>query len=301
MAKVTAFTAFDMTALNLNYIYQSAVDFSFQDNSYLPLNSVTYEDALAVIYDGGAEAVVWLGTGMSVDPVSGQVMAGTIQAIFDVGYPSTSPYYLLEGISLSAVALYNASLTVSTSDDFVLLGKALGGADTFVLSPENDRAFGYAGNDTMNGGLGNDYLRGDAGSDRLNGQGGADTLVGGLGTDFLNGGLGKDMLYGGVDTVRDVFIFGSKADSAVGTARDVIFNFTKGTDDINLHGIDANTAVGGNQDFTWSGTTAKAHGVWYSVSGSDLILKVDVNGDTTADFSILIKGVPGLTSGDVIL
>lgn len=152
------------------------------------------------------------------------------------------------------------------------------------------------------GGSGADSLSGDAGANALIGNGGADTLRGGAGADTLTGGAGRDLLYGGGGADQDVFVFSAITESAVGTAtRDLVYNFVSGQDDLDLRGIDANSATAGDQAFTFNGKTAKAHAIWFVVSGTDVIVRGDVNGNTTADFEILLSGVSTLGAGDFLL
>lgn len=62
--------------------------------------------------------------------------------------------------------------------------------------------------------------------------------------------------------------------------------------------IDA-TAGGPDDAFVFGGTTATAHGVWYSVSGGDATVYVDTDGITsTAELSFTLTGVTTLTQGD---
>ena len=104
-----------------------------------------------------------------------------------------------------------------------------------------------------------------------------------------------------MDGDRDVFVFNSIGDSAVGAGRDVVQNFTSGVDDIDLRGIDANGALAGDQAFAFHGTTAAAHSVWFTVSGGDAVLNGDVNGDGVADFQIGLTGLTSLVAGDFLL
>lgn len=165
-------------------------------------------------------------------------------------------------------------------------------------------------------GTGTDILRGienvtgDAGADRLTGSalanvlsggGGADTLNGGAGADSLLGGTGRDVMSGGADRDRDVFVFNSIADSAVGSQRDVVQSFLSGIDDIDLRGIDANGGMAGDQSFAFAGSTAAAHAVWVTAAGADLILSGDVTGDARADFQIGLTGVAALIAADLLL
>ncbi|WP_319412518.1 VWA domain-containing protein [uncultured Cohaesibacter sp.] len=161
---------------------------------------------------------------------------------------------------------------------------------------------GLNGHDTMSGFKGNDTLIGGNGNDRLNGNVGNDVLQGNLGADVMNGGTGMDRMYAGIDKARDVFDFNAISESRVGAAvRDKIFQFDSGEDKVDLAGIDANNSVGGNQAFSFNGHVAKAYSVWWVDTGSDIVLRGDVNGNLTADFEIQINNINGLNAGDVIL
>jgi Peptidase M10 serralysin C terminal len=128
-------------------------------------------------------------------------------------------------------------------------------------------------------------------------------LCGEVGSDRLAGATGRDLLYdGAADGVTHVFVYGATTDSSNGaTTRDVIYDFVSGVDDIELVGLDANTALAGDQAFTWSTTTATANAVWYAVSGADILLRGDVNGDAIYDFEIQIAGIASIAVGDVLL
>lgn len=166
------------------------------------------------------------------------------------------------------------------------------GADRIFGENQNDRLLGQGGRDGLAGGAGADVLSGGAGNDSLDGGTGADRLIGGAGRDALRGG---DM------HTRDVFVFQKTGDSKVGKAHDTIHDFLTGVDDIHLAAIDANSAKGGDQAFGFSGTTAKAHAVWTVDKGGDLLLRGDVNGDTRADFEILVADTDSLSFRDFIL
>ncbi|MFO0467122.1 MAG: M10 family metallopeptidase C-terminal domain-containing protein, partial [bacterium] len=99
----------------------------------------------------------------------------------------------------------------------------------------------------------------------------------------------------------DLFRFTALADSAVGTNRDVITDFTRGEGDrIDLSWIDANTRFAGDQAFAFIGTASftRVAGQLRFASG---VLQADVNGDARADMEIAIQGVSTLLVADFIL
>lgn len=136
---------------------------------------------------------------------------------------------------------------------------------------------------------------------QLAGNAGDNLVVGGDGADILSGGLGKDRLFGGSDLVGDRFVFAAVGDSSLATGRDLIFQFQSGRDLIDLSGIDADLGLAGDQAFASLAVTALAHALWTMVSGANLVLRGDVNGDLVADFELMCMGVGGLAAGDLIL
>ena len=156
----------------------------------------------------------------------------------------------------------------------------------------NDTLYGMNGNDKLYGGNNNDKLYGDAGNDLLKGDKGADTL---------EGGSGKDKLYAGVDTDTDTFVFKNISDSIKGSKKDLIYNFDSGEDLIDLSFIDADTSTNGNQEFEFSNTKATANSIWIKDTGSHLLVRADVTGDTSHDFEIQINNIDDIYVDDFIL
>ncbi|SEN35837.1 Ca2+-binding protein, RTX toxin-related [Paracoccus alcaliphilus] len=217
----------------------------------------------------------------------------------------------------------NDTLMGGNGDDLLNGGagrdRLTGGAgnDTLQGGGDNDTLLGGGGNDTLRGGAGNDLLRGNAGNDRLFGDAGNDTLeggagndrlVGGAGADLLRGGAGNDILIGGAGADRlhggagrDTFVFQNFNDSRTGASnRDVILDFTRGQDRLDLSALDANTRLAGNQDFSFNGTQAAAHSVWFVQQGNNVILRGDHNGDGSHDFEIQLNSIARLTVDDFI-
>lgn len=202
------------------------------------------------------------------------------------------------GIDSAQYSTAAAGVRVDFLNTAVNTGEAIG--DSFI-SIEN-----------LIGSLFNDGLRGDDlansisgldGNDTILGRGGNDTIYGGNGLDRIASGLGRDLIYAGVgDGVRDVIVFVSTGETPVGSPnRDVVFDFVSGTDDFDLTGIDANTAVANDQAFTFAGLVAQANSIWYSVVGSNVLVSGDTNGNTTADFEILVANIGVLGAGDFLL
>ncbi|HEY5722485.1 MAG TPA: calcium-binding protein [Allosphingosinicella sp.] len=146
-----------------------------------------------------------------------------------------------------------------------------------------------------------DSLSGLDGNDTLRGQGGDDALDGGNGDDLLIGGSGADTMTGGADA--DNFRIGYY-ETGTGSAADRITDFEQGTDLIDISGWDANTGVGGDQAFSFVGSAAfsgTAGELRADVSGGDTVIEGDINGDSVADFQILLTGNIAIVSSDFTL
>jgi serralysin len=188
--------------------------------------------------------------------------------------------------------------------DWVVVGSATAATVNLFLTSAQNTGYGLdtiRNIENVQGNSGNDRLTGNAGANMLSGGAGADTLSGGEGADTIEGGRGSDVMYGGVDAARDVFVFRSTAESAVGRARDVIHDFVSGTDVIDLRAIDANTALSGDQAFVFGGAAALANGVWAVETGSDLLVRADVNGDRIPDFEVRLAGISSVSVADFLL
>jgi serralysin len=171
------------------------------------------------------------------------------------------------------------------------------GADTIDLSGITLTGVaaiqGKAGNDTVLGSASDDVIRGQEGDDQLNGNGGADTIRGGVGLDTLTGGTGADK-----------FVFGVNETGKTNALADTITDFLAMEGDrIDLSSIDA-IGGGGNDAFTFIGSAAFSHvagELRYSVVGSDVYVRGDMNGDGVADLVIHLLGVGSVAAADFML
>ncbi len=207
------------------------------------------------------------------------------------------------GIDRLAGGTGNDHFIVTTGDVVVELANQ--GTDTveatigsFVLGANledlvlSGTATGGTGNTLGNTIIGNDL------ANLLNGAAGNDTIGGGDGVDTLIGGIGQDNLAGG--GANDRFRFTTLADSTV-AAPDVVLDFNQVTefDRIELTLIDANPNLAGNQAFIYRGAafTGAAGDLRVVTIGVDLYsAEGDVNGDSTADFAIVIQSASAPTS-----
>jgi Ca2+-binding RTX toxin-like protein len=160
---------------------------------------------------------------------------------------------------------------------------------------------GSGANNIMISQGGNDSLSGLSGADQLYGNAGDDILDGGTGEDTLIGGPGADLLTGGYD--GDIFRF-SDGDTGLGAGADRITDFVQIVERIDLTGIDADSATAGDQAFSFIGTAAfsgTAGELRYAFDGVDTWVQGDVNGDSVADFEIVLSGQFPMVAGDFFL
>ncbi|GHC48311.1 calcium-binding protein [Neogemmobacter tilapiae] len=145
----------------------------------------------------------------------------------------------------------------------------------------DDRVTGNGANNRIDGYDGNDSLYGAGGSDHLIGGAGRDWLYGGAQNDRLVGGHGADHLFGGAGA--DVFAFVSGSDAGSGAARDVIHDYQKGQDAIIIDMFSGAMVLIGNTAFSGA-----AYEVRYFRAGQDMKVQIDIDGDATADFEVLV-------------
>jgi Ca2+-binding RTX toxin-like protein len=203
----------------------------------------------------------------------------------------------------------NGAANVDTADYSAYtanLSVALNGATTVVVTGSGTTA---ASSDTLQnienfiGGDGNDSISGNTGVNNLQGGSGNDTLTGGNGADVLTGGAGADR-----------FVL-TAAGQSTAVSRDVITDFTQGTDRIDLSGIDANFSIASlltDQAFNVllspqpGGAAAAFTGVqqlryFYDVTNNLTILEGNANNNTAADFQIALVGQHSLQLTDFVL
>ncbi|MBW9066124.1 calcium-binding protein [Rhizobium herbae] len=194
------------------------------------------------------------------------------------------------GYDLAYYANATKGVTASLVNSSINTNDAKG--DTYV-SIENLEGSDYA--DNLYGNSEWNRLWGLDGNDIINGAAGGDMIFGGAGADDLTGGAGKD-----------VFAFSDVSDSTVSASgRDTIFDFSgAGGDKIELDEIDANIGLSGDQAFHFIGTAAfsgKAGELRYDKMASDTYIYADLDGDSTADFSIHLDDLVNLSKGSFFL
>lgn len=154
---------------------------------------------------------------------------------------------------------------------------------------------------TQNGGANSDYIVGLTTSEHLNGNGGNDTIFGGAGNDSIIGGSGSDFLFGGGGS--DSFNFRSASQSSPGN-RDIIGDFSAGSDKIDLSAIDGKAGIAGNQSLAYIGTSSFHH-VKGELRMSAGVVQGDTNGDGVADFELVVSDgsalIASLTASSFVL
>ena len=128
------------------------------------------------------------------------------------------------------------------------------------------------------------------GADRIIGDNTKDLLVGLGGKDKLFGAGGADVLIGGKGANR--YRYTDITDSAVGKdSQDSIYGFNK-KDKINLRGLNAELNFIGADKFSGAAGDLRFH---------NETLKLDLDGDGSADFAISLPGTDELKASNLIL
>jgi Ca2+-binding RTX toxin-like protein len=156
------------------------------------------------------------------------------------------------------------------------------------------------------GGIAEDTLRnienitGGSGADIVTGSTLANVLSGGAGIDTLTGGGGADTLTGGTGVDRFLFTAASLGTAISSTVTITDFDRAAG-EVLNLTAIDANTILAGTNPFAFIGTAAfsgTAGQLRFTSQPGQTLIQGDVNGDKTADLTILLPGVTSTVAAD---
>ena len=162
-------------------------------------------------------------------------------------------------------------------------GDTLRDIENLIGSARQDHLVGNSAANMLDGGNADDILSGLSGNDILSGGNGEDNILGGSGNDLISGDRHQDRLTGGDG--EDIFAFLNILDSGpANTERDNITDFTQGQDLIDL------TALG---DLFFGGTAFSGSAgeiIYYHVAGGTrTVVEIDTDGDTVADFGILLS------------
>ena len=156
----------------------------------------------------------------------------------------------------------------------------------------------------------NGYIVGTAATN-LGGSAVSNVLVGNLAANSIYGLGGRDVMRGEGGADNFVYIYNTDTGKTAAT-RDVIQDFTTGTDKINLASMDANGALVDNGTFVFlatagtafTGVAGQLHYVWEDLAGTandKTLIEGDFNGDSIADFQIELTGLKSLLATDFVL
>jgi Ca2+-binding RTX toxin-like protein len=165
---------------------------------------------------------------------------------------------------------------------------AAGSAVEHLRADAGSQGLVLSGNELANS------IHGGAGGDTLNGMDGNDTLRGNDGADTLSGGLGRDILFGGAGA--DTFVFRSAAEAGNGALRDQIKDFEDGADLIDLSEFGVAFDFIGNAGFGGNAGELRAYN-----TGNNTYVAGDLDGNSIADFQIVLVGLHTLTETDFVL
>jgi hypothetical protein len=98
----------------------------------------------------------------------------------------------------------------------------------------------------------------------------------------------------------DVYDFNNITDSNLANP-DLIPEFDLGIDKLDFSQIDANISLAGDQAFAFTGTTASANSVWYTVSENYITVYANDGAGTSADMAIKLAGIQSINTSDLIL
>lgn len=277
----------------------------FQVNTY---TSASQNNPVVTSMADGGFIVTWQSTGQD---------AGTT-GIYGQRYDSNGAV-IGDEFQINTDSTYNQSspdITTLENGGFVVTWEAddQDGADFGIFAQQfKAQLFGTADNDTVVDTVGANWLNGQGGRDVLKGKGGADTIFGGggkdklygdKGNDTLKGGGGADKLFGGAGKDKmfggagaDTFVFKAASDSKNNSKADVIKDFESGVDHINLAAILTGATFIGSAGFAGAGP-AEVRAV---SSATETIVRIDVDGNGSADMKIILDGVTSVTVDDFIL
>jgi Ca2+-binding RTX toxin-like protein len=187
------------------------------------------------------------------------------------------------------LALFGGTDTVQTTLAAYSINVGLNALSLENLTYTGTGSFNGTGNglaNTLRGGALADTLSAGGGNDEIFGNGGADTMTGAGGTDDYN-----------YLAITDTGVLAG--------LRDIITDFTRGTDNLDFSAIDANVDGGtANDTFAFIGTAAfSAPGqVRYEVQAGALVVQGNVGGvnGNVVDFAVQLSGTAPITAADLI-
>jgi Ca2+-binding RTX toxin-like protein len=226
----------------------------------------------------------------SIEAVRGTQFADTYDA---TGFSSSSTNAGSQGTFNQFEGAGGDDTIAGNGNTQIFFGTA---SDGVTVDMAAGTAYGTAPDDSAN--VGTDHFTGVS---QVRGSAYADTFLGDANNTAFQGDGGNDTITGGLG--NDTFVFGALTDSTV-SASDTITDFVHGQDKINLTAIDSDPSVALDQAFGFGGNNNNvvAHSVTWFETGGNTIVQGDVNGDTNADFQIILTGInKGLATSDFLL
>jgi Ca2+-binding RTX toxin-like protein len=224
----------------------------------------------------------------------------------------------IDALDYSGVTVDSAATAGITVDLRLTTAQNTGaaGIDT-IVNIEN--VIGSSSHDTINGSEIANVLRGGAGNDILMGNGGDDVLNADAGNDLIDGGAGNDIIHAGgssqnlfeTDLLRgglgaDRFVFDNPfASPAFGGDQVQDFSTLEG-DKIDIRGV---LALGTPVTFTTGVVLTGVAGevlirqtfTEFGTTGVNQLIRIDINGDGTADLGFQVASNVLLTANDFIV
>jgi Ca2+-binding RTX toxin-like protein len=232
---------------------------------------------------GAGTVVAFLGTRNAVLGGDIEIVVGTAFADLLKGGAAASTLFgdlgddILDGGSAATTLIGGAGNdTYFVSSASHVVDEAVSGTDVVIASVSY----------TLGAGVENLTLAGGAGSIDGTGNAAANVIVGNEGDNRLAGRGGNDTLTGGAG--NDIFVIG------IGDGRDLITDFTAGTDRLDLAGVGQLRFLG------TSAFDGQAGGLRYAYNGTLGLttVQVDTNGDNSADVFIDLVGNKTLTTAE---
>ncbi|MAP95644.1 MAG: hypothetical protein CMK07_11900 [Ponticaulis sp.] len=281
----------------LGYVEESG-DYAGDDDSFVNTGEV-----FGSVFMGGGDDVFAGETGRASGPIHGGagddvIRSGLLNDIL-VGGEGADELWGGAGSDMASYEDSAEGVRVSLKAGRGWFGDAQGDTlheiENLYGSARQDTLIGNEVNNTFFGGNADDILNGLGGNDQLFGDNGDDNIMGGEGDDFIAGGRHRDRLTGGDG--EDVFFYLDILDSKPSNLeRDNITDFTPGEDKIDLSQL-------GDLNFGGSAFTGTAGEIihYHVAGGTRTVVEIDVDGDSVADFGILLSNAAhAMTAADFL-
>jgi hypothetical protein len=169
MSRVTSDVQVDMTQPDF-YAF-AAGQYKFNYIHDITVAGIVYQDVLEIlsVVNGVQYDFLFAGPSIQIQPSSSgttaSIVGGTVTGLLTLVWNGEAyvPATLIDGISISAVAAYEAFTTPTNTDDIAVLKSALQGQDFLLGSAFADTLYGYGASTRFTGGGGDDAIIGTSG------------------------------------------------------------------------------------------------------------------------------------------